>query len=363
MGEDWAGWGRLVSQSHTAVVLGVPIDDVTLGEAVDRIAAMVDTGRATRRIHQVATVNADFIVNAFEDTELRRILGRTDLSIPDGMIVVWATRLLGYPVRERTTGIDLLPALAERAADAGYRTVFFGGAPGVADRAATILRERHPGAAITAVEAPLVAPDGTMDVAALEKLRHAEPDIVCVALGNPKQEKWIARHGEAVGAPVYIGVGGSLDFLTGVTRRAPVRMQRSGLEWLHRTVSEPQRLTRRYARDFRVFVPQVVRQAWRGRRRGPAVAPSVDMTADSQLVIRLLGPAPAAALEPAVVQRLEAGAEVVVDVSPAGRLDNVTMSMLTSLVRTGRRHGAGVTFIGLDAVKQLPGMGLSAVTA
>ena len=275
--------GRHVNRGRTTVVLGVPIDDVTLGEAVDRIAAMVETGRATGRVHQVATVNADFVVNAFEDGELRRILRRTDLSIPDGMIVVWATRLLGCPVRERTTGIDLLPAtrragrrrrVSHRASSAGHPVSPSGrrgsSASGIPARRSRPSRRRA------------VAPDGTMDVAALQAIRDAKPDIVCVALGNPKQEKWIARHGASVGAPVYIGVGGSLDFLTGVTRRAPAWMQRSGLEWLHRTVSEPRRLARRYARDIRVFVPQVLRQAWRGRRREPAIAAALDMTADGQ---------------------------------------------------------------------------------
>ena len=199
------------------------------------------------------------------------ILQRSDLSIADGMPLVWASRLLGSPVRERTTGVDLVPAIVERAATDDLRIVFFGGAPTVAERAADILRRRFAAASITTIDAPMIGSDGSMDpersAELVQTIRDARPDVVCVALGNPKQERWIDRYGAAVGAPVLIGIGGSLDFITGSTRRAPTWMQRLGLEWLHRAISEPRRLIGRYARDIRVFLPGVVAQAWRGRRR------------------------------------------------------------------------------------------------
>ncbi|MET0143886.1 MAG: WecB/TagA/CpsF family glycosyltransferase [Ilumatobacteraceae bacterium] len=339
------------SLDRTCVLLGVPVDDVTLDEAVGAVAAMVEHGRATGRVHQVATVNVDFLVNATEHGDLLEILQRSDLSIPDGMPVVWASRVLGSPLRERTTGIDLLPAIAGRAARDGHRVVLFGGAPGVAAQAADLLRDRYPGLDVTPIEAPVIGPDGVVAAGAVDPLpaiRDCRPDIVCVALGNPKQEHWIARHGEAVGAPVAIGIGGSLDFLTGVTRRAPAWMQRSGLEWLHRAVSEPRRLIRRYARDFRVFLPGVARQAWQGRRRAEAIAPTLDVLdgPDGEVpVVRLTGPLPAASPETFVASRLRGGLPVTIDLARAGRLDNVTVSTLVGLVRRGRRTGAPVDVV------------------
>ncbi len=236
-------------------MLGAPVDDVTVEEAVDRIAAMVVDGRASGRVHQVVTVNVDFVVNAQGDRDLLAILRRADLAIPDGMPLVWGSRLLGTPIRERATGVELLPALVERAASDDLRVCLFGAAPGVAARAADLLVARYPGATVVGLEAPAVGRDGSMDPSGLAPLRAVDADIVGVALGNPKQEHWIARHGAAVGCPVFIGIGGTLDFLTGETTRAPAWMQRAGLEWLHRAMSEPRRLAMRYAKDIVVYLP------------------------------------------------------------------------------------------------------------
>jgi N-acetylglucosaminyldiphosphoundecaprenol N-acetyl-beta-D-mannosaminyltransferase len=329
-----------------AVLLGAPVDDVTIAEAVDRIVEMVEVGRATGRVHQVATVNVDFLVNAANDPQLLELLQRTDLAIPDGMPVVWGSRLVGTPLRQRTTGVDLLPALIERAATASYRVCLFGAAPGVADRAAALLSRRHPGAEVVGLEAPRVAPDGTMDGSALERIRAARPDIVGVALGNPKQERWIARHGPALGTPVLIGIGGTLDFLTGVTRRAPDWMQRAGLEWLHRAMSEPRRLAGRYARDLVVFLPRLLAQAWRGRRRGAMVLPAVRVDDGGGVTIEVTGPARSEQIEPSLRQALRDGTALVIDVEGLDAFDNVTVASVVELLRFGRRAGADVRIVG-----------------
>jgi N-acetylglucosaminyldiphosphoundecaprenol N-acetyl-beta-D-mannosaminyltransferase len=250
-----------------AVLLGTPIDDVTLGEAIDVVAGMIATGRRTGRVHQIATVNVDFVVNAANDEELRAVMQATDLAIPDGMGVVWGARFVGTPIRERTAGADLVPALAARATAEGWRLCLFGGAPGVAERAADVLRETAAGLDVVVVVAPQIGPDGRTDPEVVAAVRDVDADVVGVALGNPKQERWIARNGAAVGAPVCIGIGGTLDFLTGTTTRAPAWVQRAGLEWVHRAASEPRRLVGRYAHDVVVFGPAIVRQAWCGRRR------------------------------------------------------------------------------------------------
>ena len=308
-----------------AVLLGTPIDDVTLDESVDVIATMIETGRRTGRVHQVATVNVDFVVNAVADDELRSIMQRTDLSIPDGMGIVWGAKAIRTPIRERSAGSDLVPALAVRAAREGWRLGLFGGAPGVAERAAVVLRERAPGVDVVVVPAPMVGPDGAMEPAVLADLRAMDADIVGVALGNPKQEHWIARHGAAVGAPVLIGIGGTLDFLTGATKRAPAWMQRAGLEWIHRAASEPRRLVGRYAHDLRVFGPALVGQMWVGRRRR-----------DHGDVLVVTAPA-------------GGGEDTTVDLSALRRLDNRSVAAIVGATRATHLDGGLSRVVGASA--------------
>jgi N-acetylglucosaminyldiphosphoundecaprenol N-acetyl-beta-D-mannosaminyltransferase len=338
---------RAAVTGRCAVLLGAPVDDVTIAEAADRITEMVEVGRATGRVHQVATVNVDFLVNAVQDPRLLDLLQRTDLGIPDGMPIVWGSRLVGTPLRQRSTGVDLLPAVVERAATANHRVCLFGAAPGVADRAAHLLSRRYPGAEVVGLEAPTVTPNGTMDESALERIRAARPDIVGVALGNPKQEWWIARYGPTLGASVLIGIGGTLDFLTGVTRRAPEWMQRAGLEWLHRAMSEPRRLVGRYARDFVVFGPGLLVQSWRGRRRSAMVLPATRVDGGGDVRLEVTGPARPEQIEPAVQEALRDGTSLVIDVKALDTLDNVTVASVVGLLRLGRRVGADVRLVGM----------------
>lgn len=244
------------------VVLGTPVDDLNLSETLDRIEQMVQVGRACGRVHQVATVNADFVVQALFDPELRYLLQNADLLTADGMPLVWGMRLLGTPLPGRVTGADLVPALAERAAKHGLSIFFLGGAPGVAARAADVLKKKYPQLKVAGVYSPSFSPVLEMDTSFLEEIRSTRPDILLVAFGNPKQEKWIGMYGRQLGTPVMIGVGGSLDFVAGHTRRAPEWMQRSGLEWLFRLLQEPRRLIRRYAMDLAIFSSFFLCQWW-----------------------------------------------------------------------------------------------------
>lgn len=235
------------------VVLGTPIDNLNISEALDRIEQMVQVGRASGRVHQVATVNTDFVVKALFDPELRYLLQHADLLTADGMPLVWGGRLLGVPLPGRVTGADLVPALAQRAAKSGISIYFLGGGPGVAARAAGLLKQEYPELQVAGVHSPSFSPVLEMDTSFLEEIRSARPDIVLVAFGNPKQEKWIGMYGRQLGVPVMIGVGGSLDFVAGQTQRAPEWMRRSGFEWLFRLLQEPRRLFQRYAIDLAIF--------------------------------------------------------------------------------------------------------------
>jgi N-acetylglucosaminyldiphosphoundecaprenol N-acetyl-beta-D-mannosaminyltransferase len=183
------------------------------------------------------------------------------------MPIVWHAALTGSPLRSRVAGADLVPALVERSCRTGWRVLLFGSAEGVAESAAALLRERSPGAVVHGISGPILADPRRMDDVWIDEIRAFAPDIICVALGNPKQERWIDAHRSRLGAAVLIGVGGTLDFLVGGRRRAPNWMRRAGLEWLFRAAQEPKRLGKRYGHDAVVFGPHLLR-AIIGRVRG-----------------------------------------------------------------------------------------------
>ncbi|MCA9924861.1 MAG: WecB/TagA/CpsF family glycosyltransferase, partial [Anaerolineales bacterium] len=248
------------------LMLGVPIDDLTPAEALNRLEMFIENGRATGKNHQIATVNADFVVKAMSDPELRGILLESDMATADGMPLVWGARKLGVQLQDRVTGADMVPALSQRAAEKGYSIYFLGAAPGVAARAAEILQAQNPGLKIAGIYSPPKSSLLEMDTSVVDRVRAAKPDILLVAFGNPKQEKWIAMHRHNLSVPVMIGVGGTFDFIVGKTKRAPVWMQRAGLEWLFRLLHEPRRLWKRYVVDMGGFGLFFVRQWWAMRQ-------------------------------------------------------------------------------------------------
>ncbi len=248
-------------------ILGVPFDPVTVAGAIARIDEMI----ASRRPHYVVTANVDFLVQAHRDVELRRILLDADLVLCDGTPLVWASRWLGNRLPERVAGSDLAPALLRSAAEKGQRIFFLGAAPGVAEQAAEKLTREFPALNIVGHYAPPFAALLEMDHAQIiQRVRAARPDILLVSFGCPKQEKWIAMNHRALGVPVAIGVGATLDFLAGRVKRAPGWMRHSGTEWIYRLVQEPRRLFRRYADDLVCFAPTLAAQWCRlvSRRTG-----------------------------------------------------------------------------------------------
>ncbi len=232
---------------HSVSVMGLPLAPVTLGEAVNRIDAMIESGET----HQVATANLDFWLNSTRDEHLHRILAGCEMVLADGMPLVWASRMLGDALPERVTGVDLVPQLMAMSARKGYRVFLLGGREGVAERAAEMFERQFPGVHICGIFAPLVASLDEMDNSEMvERVKAAKPDLLLVSFGNPKQEKWIWMNKKRMGVPVSIGIGGSLDMLLGDLNRAPRWMQKTGLEWAMRLAQEPKRLGPRYARDF-----------------------------------------------------------------------------------------------------------------
>jgi N-acetylglucosaminyldiphosphoundecaprenol N-acetyl-beta-D-mannosaminyltransferase len=251
-----------------AVVAGVPVDAVSTEQALAMIGSFVDEGRTSGRTFQVATVNVDFVVNAKHNADVLAIMQRAELNIADGMPVVWGARLMGIEMPERVTGADLVPQLVERSRATGWKILLFGSAEGVAEQAAAVLLERSPGADVVGISGPMMADVRAMDTTWFDAITEYGPDIICVALGNPKQERWIDAHRQRLGAAVLIGVGGTLDFLVGGRRRAPNWMQRAGLEWIYRALQEPKRLGKRYFHDGVIFGPIMLHALWQRRRAG-----------------------------------------------------------------------------------------------
>jgi N-acetylglucosaminyldiphosphoundecaprenol N-acetyl-beta-D-mannosaminyltransferase len=247
---------------NQVVISGVPIDILDRIESLDRIEQLVLDGRSSGKNHQIATVNADFITNAQKDPQQLGVLRNASLTMADGMPVVWGARLLGAHLKERVAGVDIVIGLAERAAQKDYSLYLLGGAEGVAGQAALVLQNKFPGLRIVGISSPVIGSVDQTDPQILDEINQTKPDILLVALGNPKQELWIYRFREKLQVPVMIGVGGTLDFISGFKKRAPKWMQKSGLEWSYRLLQEPSRLWRRYRSNFTIFVPRLIKQWW-----------------------------------------------------------------------------------------------------
>ena len=244
-------------------ILGVPFDNVSTTETLRIIDDMV----ASRRPHYLVTANVDFLVQAAHDVELRRILFDAHLVLCDGTPLVWASKLLGNPLPERVAGSDLVPLLLGVAAEKGYRPFFLGATPDSMEQAVAKAKQHYPKLEFAGYYSPPFNKLLEMDHEEIrDRITRAQPDLLFVGFGCPKQEKWINMHYRSLGVPVSIGVGGTIDFLAGRLARAPRWMQKSGTEWIFRLAQEPKRLLRRYAKDLWHFTGAIAAQCWRLRR-------------------------------------------------------------------------------------------------
>jgi N-acetylglucosaminyldiphosphoundecaprenol N-acetyl-beta-D-mannosaminyltransferase len=248
------------SDAPPIAILGVPFENINTDQTIQLVDQMIQS----RGPHYLATANVDFLVQALRDAELRRILWDAHLVLCDGMPLIWASRLLGNPLPERVAGSDLVPLLIRLASEKGYRIFFLGSTPEATTQAVHSLLGQYPNLQIAGSYSPSVSPLLDMNhTEMIQQVRDAKPDLLFVAFGCPKQEKWIAMHYRNLGVPVAIGVGATIDFLAGRFKRAPVWMRRTGTEWIYRLMQEPRRLFHRYVKDLWVFGWGIFFQWWR----------------------------------------------------------------------------------------------------
>ena len=222
-------------------VLGCPVDALDMEATVARCEEIV----AERTYAQHMALNVAKLVACRDDELLRSAVENSAIVNADGQGVVLAARLLGTRLPERVAGIDLMDALMARAAERGWRVFILGAKDEVLERASEVLAERHPGLILAGTRNGYFKPEETAGVC--EQIREAKTDVLFVAMGTPHKELFLAEHGPSLGVPLVMGVGGAIDVVAGVTRRAPVLWQRLGLEWLYRMLQEPRRMFRRYA--------------------------------------------------------------------------------------------------------------------
>lgn len=238
----------------------------TRHELIDHVFAALERGRGG----WIITANLDYLQRFASDPQAAAVYERADYIVADGMPLLWAARLQRSPLPERVAGSDLVWLVAERSAQLGRSIYLLGGDPGAAEGAAATLRDRWPALPIAGLSSPRVdnppTPEQVREIVA--ELRAANPDIVYVALGAPKQDLLIDALRVHFPRTWWIGVGISLSFMAGHVRRAPVLLQRIGLEWLHRLVQEPRRLGRRYLVTNLPFALRLLGQsALRGMQR------------------------------------------------------------------------------------------------
>lgn len=223
-------------------ILGVPVYPLTMNESV----AVLEEKLQKKEQAFVVTANAEIIMMCQQDKEYNNIVSeQADLVLPDGAGAVWAGRYLGNEVPERVAGFDLYNQLLKLSADKGYKVYFFGGAPGVAEAAKNKAEELYPGVQIVGCRNGYFTE--AEEEAIIKEINDAAPDMLFVALGAPKQEKWLVKYRNQLKPRVLMGIGGSFDVLAGKMERAPKWMQEASLEWAFRLYKQPSRFMRMLA--------------------------------------------------------------------------------------------------------------------
>lgn len=219
-------------------ILGVHVDAIDMNEAVAKVKGFLENDGA----NAVFTPNSEIMMAAYRDEKFKDILNSAEMIIADGVGVVYASRILKRPLPERVAGFDLACRTLEEVSDGNKSVYFFGGKPGVCELAIENLKKKYPDLCVSGFSDGYF--DDEKEKKIIEDIKEKKPDILFVCLGAPKQELWISKHKDELGAKVLLGVGGTLDVLAGTAKRAPVFFQKTGLEWLYRLLKQPKRIGR-----------------------------------------------------------------------------------------------------------------------
>lgn len=244
---------------QTAAVLGVRIDRLDMEGTIRRVEEII----AQRTPSQHLAVSVTNLVAIQDDPWLRTVAEEAEIVSADGLGVVWASRLLGDALPERVNAMDLMERLFEVAERKGYRIFVLGARQDALERAISRIRERHPNLTIAGYRNGYF--DESEDEEVVAEIRGAAADMLFVAISSPKKEYWLARYKDELGVPFVMGVGGAVDVLAGLRRRAPLVVQRAGLEWAFRMLQEPRRLGRRFLVGNAKFVYRLGRALASGR--------------------------------------------------------------------------------------------------
>jgi N-acetylglucosaminyldiphosphoundecaprenol N-acetyl-beta-D-mannosaminyltransferase len=237
-----------------ARVLGCEIDRLDMPATVERCRQLIEQ----RTVGQQLSVNAAKLVTLHRDPQLRDIASRSALVNADGQAVVWASWILGDPLPCRVAGIDLMGELLALAEREGYSVFILGAREEALETAVGRIRDRHPRLTIAGYHHGYFDDAGAEGDAIRDQMRAVKPDILFVAMSSPQKEYWLSEHGPRLGIPLLMGVGGSIDVIAGITRRAPKLWQQLGIEWLYRLLQEPRRMMRRYVTTNAMFIGLVL---------------------------------------------------------------------------------------------------------
>jgi len=244
--------------SDKVYILKTAVSRYNLSETMTEMSRAIDEGRKLR----MAVTPVNCLLWARKNHELNAIYNSADIVTADGVPVVWASRLLSGPIRGRVTGLDLLPAFSEVAAQKGYSFFLLGAADGVAEKLARKLKNSYPKLKIAGIWVPpfreQFSDEENRDM--IDRINQSGADVLWVSLTAPKQDFWIARHFHELDVSIAIGVGAAFDVVAGNITRAPLWMQRNGLEWLYRLLKEPGRLSKRYLVEAPQFIPLPIKQ-------------------------------------------------------------------------------------------------------
>ena len=241
-------------------ILGVQISSITN----DDLLAAFTSNILHKEKKQVCITPVNSVLAAVKSEQVKTIYNNADYVLCDGMPLKWASSFLNTPIKERITGLDLLPNLVELCSENDFSIFLLGASPGVGDKLKDIILNQYPQAKIVGVYVPPFMTTFTADENnnMISAVNAASPDVLLVSLTAPKQDIWIANNKDALNATLLVGIGGAFEVMAGLAKRAPKWVQKAGLEWLYRFIQEPKRLFRRYFIEAPLFIPLIIKQKW-----------------------------------------------------------------------------------------------------